>query len=144
MISRLRQSRLFRLDLGLLPWIVLLGLMLLVVLTVLLPYYGTGMNYPYTPPGWQPDRPDEYASIAHFAGTIWEQTFWREVFWNVGCSGWCWWIPALLLAGGELFLRDHTLSPAGRRFRRIALILVLLLGCLWFVTAFNLISEAVD
>ncbi len=137
-------ARLRHLDWGLLLWVILIGLTTLVVLTVLLPYYGTGMNYPYTQPGWVPDRPDEFASIAHFQGTIWEQPFWREVFWRVGCIGWGAWLPLLGGAIVELITRNHQLSPQGRWFRWIALITVLILGCLWFVAAVNLFMETLD
>src|SRR4051812_28307920 len=68
--------------------VILAGLTLLVGLAVLVPLYGSGLHVPSSPPGFVPGTQADYAELALFRGTIWENNdILRWVFWNVGCYG---------------------------------------------------------
>src|SRR5262245_26914141 len=70
-------------------WAVLAAVTVLIVILALVPYYGSGMHYPSSPPGTIATSPDEYYSMSLFRGTPWEGQPWGDIFWNVGCFGWC-------------------------------------------------------
>src|SRR5437016_3373609 len=111
------------------------------MLTVLLPYYGSGMHFPSTPPGTSPTLPDEFYGISLFRGTLWQDRFWTDLFWNVGCNGWCLWLPALLLVGGEMITHRRPFTQREKWVRSICLGISILAGILWFLASLSLLGE---
>jgi hypothetical protein len=127
-----------------LAWVGIITVTALVLLLVLVPYYGWGWHFPTTPPGTDPDRPDEFYAISLFRSTLWENRFWSDLFWRVGCNAWCAWLPALLLAAIEMRRSWATLSEKGKLIRVVGMIIILMLGGLWFIASLDLFGEIVD
>ncbi len=129
---------------GLLCWVGLVSITLAVMLFVLIPYYGSGRYMPSTPPGIVPTMPFEWAAIAHFKGTLWDNVAWQDAFWNVGCNAWWLWglsfFPALL----EMRSRRGTLSRRGVALRLIMFGLCIIAGMLWFVAAMDMFGDMLD
>jgi hypothetical protein len=126
-----------------LPWVPLVRITLLVILTVLVPFYGSGGHYP-SPPGTSPTLPDEFYGISLFRGTLWEDRFWTNLFWNVGCYGWCFWLPALFLVIAKIPAPSSSLPPREKWMQWIVFGVIILAGILGFLTALNLLGEIVD
>ncbi len=126
-------------------WGTLLGLVLVVVVTVFIPFYGIRSEfYPSAPPGQSASVPFEFAGIARYRGTIWENRFWANLFWSVGCNGLCWWLPVFLSACILTRRQWQSLTLLTRRVR-----LALLMACggvtvLWVVAAMDLLGAILD
>ena len=141
---RILRSAVARLSLWLL-WGTLISLLLLVTVAVFIPFYGIYSEfYPSAPPGMSPSVPFEFAGIARYRGTLWENPFWADLFWSVGCNGLCWWLPVFIAACVITKLQWRSLSLLGGRVR-----LALLIACggvtlLWVWAAMDLAWAVLD
>jgi hypothetical protein len=135
-----------RLDrMSVLAWVLMAAITLLVSVFFLAPFWGTGGSFPYTQPGWVPNRPDEFASIARFRGTVWENNpLLNNLFWNIACYGWCLWLPALLFVGYEMRENWNYSSEAGRWWRLISMVLLAFFGVAWIIASWNLLTLIVS
>src|SRR5689334_10260004 len=120
-----------RFALRLLLWALPLALVILAILAVLVPYYGSGGCYPSTPPGTFPDRADEHACIAAFAGTLWQQPFFHDAFWHINDAVSCLLIPAFAIVFGETGLSWPSAPSSAKRARVVGLAIILLVAGLW-------------
>ena len=125
--------------LSLLGWIPLATITVVAILFVLVPFYGSGGHYPSVGPGWYPDRPDEVYSISRFEGTIWsESEVLQDLFWYVGCWGWCLYFPAWAMT--LLIMLGKWVSFPGRIRQTwfYAFSIITCLGISWFVASMRL------
>ena len=112
----------------------------LAVLFLLIPFYGSGGHYPALQPGWYPDRPEEFASIARFKATIWEgNEVLRQLFWLAAGQAWCVYGPLWILALFQTYITWPGLPQRNRWTRLIGLGIVALVGVLWFFASLQLV-----
>jgi len=130
------------------PWLLwgsLISLLLLVIVAVFIPFYGIQSEfYPTAPPGMSPSVPFEFAGIARYRGTLWENRFWADLFWSVGCNGLCWWLPVFSVAGIVTKRQWHSLSLLGRRVRLALLLVGGGVTLLWVLAAMDLAWAVLD
>ena len=138
-----RASAISTLDIAI--WVGFVGLSLVAIVFVLIPFYMTGGNVPSLEPGWYPDKDYEFASIATYRGTIWENnTFLQEMFWRVGYFGCCFWLPLMLVTVLELGIRRESSSRRGQQLQRVALICSIVIGALWAIAILRMFDITRD
>jgi hypothetical protein len=131
-------------SMGVFLWLAL-PMSLLVVIFVLVPFFMTGGNVPSMEPGWVPDKPYEFASIAAYKGTLWENNnVLQEIFWRVGCTGWCVWLPVLILTLVEAVIQWPRLSQPARGSRKVLLGAIVVFSILWFIAGVRMLYLTAD